>query len=391
MRKYRAFAQWFTKLPRLVAPRSPSFARLLADGHFLIPQPWVAAVATPACFLFGLVWGGRTWGYDRVFTESLPLIIVLCIFGFLSTNLGIAFVTGFALGDFLIGETRWSFDFSGRAEAFATEGFLAALVRVRAPMLIGYVLMFVLAVYIPHLTRLLILDIPRTTRLPKNYAAAVASLLNIVVVAVFIRFWAEAAAVLIRPLFTWQFVDPTVAAAYSLQNQSVWIVLAAVAATCLRFAIIWINYRSARRTEIVLAAERDLARAVHKPKKPKRIGKILAALVAAVTSTAALSGLFDNWLIPVVAFAVLLTIHLVRKDIITLPVEWWKRAVAKIPLLVRMGIGFIVISSLRDAFAGQYDNNFAPLASYLIGTTVLLVVLLPGPPLDSAGPEGVRP
>jgi hypothetical protein len=386
-----ASALWFVGLPRLVARRSRSLAHLLADGHFLLVQPWVAAAATPAPLLIGLVWGALTLDYDRVFSESLPLILVACIFGFLSTNLGVAFVIGFAFGDFFVGETRWSVEFSAHPEAFANEGLLAALVRLRAPMLIGYLLLFVLAVYIPRLARLLILDIPQTTRLPKNYAVAVASLLNITIVAIFVRLWAEAAAVLMRPLFTWRFQEPTVAAAYALQMQSGWIVLAAITATCLRFAVIWAAYLSPTSTQTIMAAEKDLAQAIPNQKKPKRAGKVTAALAAATISTAALSGLFDNWLIPVVAFAVFCTLHLVRKNIIPLPMEWWKRLVAKVPLLIRMGIGFIIISSLRDAFAGEYDNNFAPLASYLLGSIVLLVVLLPGPPLDSTAGTAVRP
>ena len=319
-------ALWFVGLPRLVARRTRPLAYLLADGHFLVAQPWLAAVATPASLLLGLVWGALTLDYDRVFSESLPLILVACIFGFLSTNLGIAFVTGFALGDFLIGETRWSVEFSAHPEVFANEGLLAALVRIRAPMLIGYLLMFVLAVYIPRLARLLILDIPQTTRLPKNYALAVGSLLNVIVVAVSVRFWAEAAAVLMRPLFTWRFQDPTVAAAYALQMQSGWIVLGAISATCTyRFAVIWAAYLSPPSTQLIMAAENDLARAVPSQKKPKRAGKVTAALVAAAISTAALSGLFDNWLIPVVAFAVFCTLHLLRKGIIPVPMEWWRR------------------------------------------------------------------
>jgi hypothetical protein len=383
-------ALWFVALPRFVARRSGSFAYLLADGHFLLARPWLAAVATPVSLLLGLGWGALTLGYARVFTESLPLMLVVCIFGFLSTNLGIAFVTGFALGDFFVGETRWSVEFSAHPEVFANEGLLAALVRIRAPMLIGYLLMFVLAVYIPRLARLLILDIPQTTRLPKNYAAAVASLLNIIVVAVFVRFWAEAAAVLMRPLFTWRFQDPTVAAAYALQMQSGWIVLGAVSATCLRFAIIWAAYLSRPSTQTIMAAEKALAQTIRSPKKPKRAARAAAALATAAISTAALSGLFDNWLLPVVAFAVFFTLHLVRKGIIPVPLEWWKRLVARVPLLVRMGIGFLILSSLRDAFAGEYDSNFAPLASYLIGSVVLLVVLLPGPPLDTGPGTAVR-
>lgn len=148
--------------------------------------------------------GALTLGYDRVFTESVWIVLIVTLAGFFATHLGLAFAIGFAVGDFLVGQRQWTLDRFG----ITGNDLLAGLLRVRLPLLIGYAILAAVAVYLPRLARALIADIPRIERLPKEATFAVVGLLNLIVVAVAARLWAEASAVLVRPLFTWQFQQP---------------------------------------------------------------------------------------------------------------------------------------------------------------------------------------
>jgi hypothetical protein len=47
--------------------------------------------------------------------------------------------------------------------------------------------------------------------------------------------------------------------------------------------------------------------------------------------------------------------------------------------VIRVAIGFVILTSLRNGFVGEYDSDFDRLAVYLLGSFVLLFALLPGP------------
>lgn len=381
---------WFVRVPRRTARRSRLLTETLADGHFLAAvRPRVIAVlATPMAAGAGLLFGAVSLGYDRVYTESLSILLLGCLLGFLSTNLGLSFVAGFAIGDFFVAETRWTVDLL-EDDVLAGEGVLAALLRIRMPMLIGYLLLAALCVYIPRIARLLVADIPQTTRLPKAPAFAIASLLNLIVVAIAVRLWAEATAILIRPLFVWQFQSPTIDAISPLQNQAHWLVLAAIAATGARFAILWSTYASDERTRRLLEVERGLAAPDPSGREPKQLPPALAAILGAGLSTLSMSGLIDNWLLTVLAFAVFAIMYLIRSDATPISINWWKKIAARVPVLLRLVLGFLILANLRDSFAGEYDEDFDRLALYLLGSVVMLVALLPGTPRHTA--EGGLP
>lgn len=343
----------------------------------------MATLATPLAAALGLIFGASSGGYDRVYTESLVILLLGCLLGFLSTNLGLSFVVAFAFGDFFIAETRWTTDLLDSG-AFAGSGVLAALLRIRLPMLLGYLLLAALCVYIPRIARLLVADIPQTTRLPKAPAFAIASLLNLIVVAIAVRLWAEATAVLIRPLFVWQFQPPTTDAISPLQNQAMWLVLAAIVATAARFAILWSIYASTEQTQRLLEVERSLAVPGPSGREPKRLPPVAVAILGAGLSTLSMAGLVDNWLLSVFAFAIFVTLYLIKSDATPISINGWKKVAARVPVLVRLVLGFLILANLRDSFAGEYDADFDRLALYVLGSIVLLFALLPGPPRPQA-------
>src|SRR5439155_22850011 len=98
---------WWIRLPRSAARLPGGVSAHLADGHFLAAFPVLGALATPAAAVTGLAFGGLRVGYSRSFSESLTLVVVSVVCGYLAGQLGAAFVAGFAIGDFFLGQTWW--------------------------------------------------------------------------------------------------------------------------------------------------------------------------------------------------------------------------------------------------------------------------------------------
>jgi hypothetical protein len=359
----------------------------LADGHFLAAAPSVARWAPPALFGVGLAGGALTLGYARVFSEALWIVLVAAAAGFLATQLGAAFVAGFAAGDFLVGQRVWNvsaFFASGPLD----DGLLAGLLRVRLPMLIGYALLAALAVYLPRLARLLIADIPRVENLPKPAAFGVALALNGLVVAVAVRLWAESSAVLVRPLFTWQGQRVSTVAVAVLQVRASWVVVVALLATVGRAALLWWVYGERARIERVVAVEEAVAQGPGHTPWTERAGPVPTALGAAALTTLVLAGVVESIWVAVALFAVFATLRLLREGLIPPRLDGWKRTAARIPILIRLAVALLVVDTVRRLFVDAGDQTFTPLALSLALSVAVLYLLLPGAPAAPGGPDG---
>lgn len=366
---------------------SRGLAFSLADGHFLAATSRTGSWAPPAVLLTGLVAGAGTIGYERVPTEALWIVLTACAAGFLATHLGLVFVAGLATGDFLLGQRVW---FASRLGGLLDEGLLAGLVRIRLPMLIGYALLAALAVYLPRLARSLLADLPRADRLPWQGAFAVAGVLNIVVVAVGARLWAEATAVLVRPLFTWRGARPAAEAVVTLQEQGGWVVLAAVAATIVRFAVLLWAHADTGRAGRVRAAEEALAGRDGRTPAVERAGPVTRSVAAAAGTTLILAGVIEAWWVAGVTFAVFLVLRLVRHGVIPPRLQRWRHVAARVPVLLRLAVALVVVDTLRRLFVDESAATFTPLALYVTGAVVVLYLLLPGPPAGSPARTGAR-
>jgi hypothetical protein len=367
--------RWFVTLPRVAARVSRGLAFSLADGHFLAAVPPVAAWAAPALGVLGFAGGALTLGYERVFSEALWIVLVAAAAGCLATSLGVAFTAGFAAGDFLVGQRQWSLPLVG--------DLLAGILRFRLPMLIGYALLAALAVLLPRLARALIADIPRTERLPKTAAFAILTALNVIILGVAVRLWAESSAVLVRPLFTWQGTTPTAVAVSTLQERSAWVVTAAVVAAIGRSALLWWVYAREERTRAVLEVEQAVAEGPGRTPLLERFGPALGSIGSAAVTTFVLAGVIERWWTAAVVFAVFLVLRLLRQGVIPPRLEGWKRTAARVPVLLRLALALLVADTLRRAFVDEFDVSFTRLALYLAASAVVLYLLLPGEPAEA--------
>ncbi len=383
---------WWVELPRRTTRLSVGSAFAVADGHFLAAYPVLGSLATPLATGTGLVIGAGTLGYARSFTESLTLILIGVALGYLATQLGVAFVAGFAVGDFVIGQPKWFFD-SVAGDGLFDDGVLAALVRLRLPMFIGYLLFAALIVGMPVLIRNLVEGLPGLNRLPGWMAFSVAGLLNVVVVYAGVRLWAGAAPVLIRPLYTWSsntllFGEPypsdfsvPVSAIEPLQRDGIWIVRVAVLATLLRLALLWLAWRRRRFAERMQSVETALAQPLPDgPSAVGRVGKVRTALIVAAVTTFVLAGMIASWWVAALFFAEFLLLRLLTSDVIRLPIEPWRRLLGRVPLLFRLAIALIVVQALAAVVLDEQAQTFTPMALYVAGALAVFVVLMPGQP-----------
>lgn len=371
---------WWLWLPRAAARVSRGLAFTLADGHFLAVVPRAGTWSPLALGLAGFVGGAFTLGYERVFSEALWIVLLAAATGFLATGLGLAFTVGFAAGDFLVGQRVWTLT---RFGGLLDEGLLAGILRVRLPMLIGYALLAALAAYLPRLARMLIADVPKTERLPRPLAFAIALVLNLLIVAVTTRLWAESSAVLVRPLFTWRFDQPTAAAVSTLQERSSWVIAVAVLAAAGRFALLWWISGDARRTERLREVEDAVAHGPGSTPWFERAGPVVPSIVAAAFTTFVLAGVIETWWVAAVLFGVFLALRLLREGLIPPRLHGWKHTAAQVPVLIRLAVALLVVDTLRRAFVDESDPTFTRLALYIAVSVIVLYLLLPGAPASS--------
>jgi hypothetical protein len=383
---------WWVTVPRRAYRLSPTVSTHLADGHFLAAYPVLGAAATPVATGLGLVFGAGRLGYYRSFSESLTLVLLAVAFGFAAGQLGAAFTVGFAVGDFLIGQQKWIYH--SRGHGLFANGFLAALIRVRLPMFIAYLLLASLVVVLPALIRRLLTDLPGVNRLRGHFGFGVAVILDALLVYLGTTVWVRAAAVLIRPLYTWSVrltvfghpvpPDRVVAreAVQTFQHDGVWIVRAAVLATLLRFALVWLTLQVRALHRRVQAVERELTAPVADVPAIGRVNPLLSAAGVAAVTTVMLAGLVQAWWVAVLFFVEFFLLRALSAGLVPPRLDRWRRLVARIPLVVRLAAALLTVQTIASSFIRPTDS-FTPTAMFIVVAVAVLYLLVPGAPKEA--------
>jgi hypothetical protein len=385
--------RWWIRLPRYATRLSRPISATLADGHFLAAWPVLGTIATPAALLTGLLFGALRIGYYRSFSESLTLVLVAVAFGFVAGQLGAAFVAGFAVGDFFIGQTSWIFHSS--ASGIMGNGLIPGLLRIRVPMLIAYLVLLSLAVALPALIRRLLQNLPGVNRLPSTVGFGVAVVLNVVLVYLGVRLYVNAAAVLIRPLYTWsvrltlfghpippeRVVAPE--AVQTFQRDGVWIIRVAIIATLVRFLFVWLTLQVPALRARLEAVERGLAQPATDRPLIERYGPWPALIASAIAGTLMLGGLIEVWWVAALFFVELLLLRALTAGLVPPRVNRWRRLVAHVPLVLRLAVALLTVQTLASAFVGR-TSSFTPMAVFVAAAVAVLYLLAPGEPRKAA-------
>jgi hypothetical protein len=398
---------WLT-VPRRAAARLPFLRDVAGDGHFLTVVPVVAVFLPIACLASGFWVGAHHWGYTFAATESVFLLSALVALGAFATQLGLLALVGFALGDFFVRFTTWSYtvvDLGGpidlspgatsdpvrRGGGLLDDGVVAGLWRVRIPLLIMYLVLGTGAVLVPRLARGVAGIALRSARVPPNLDWLVASFAYVVTVWLALSGWATSVPLLIRPYFTWKGGLagglPPAQATVPIQHFRKEIVAAAVIAAIVRQLVVLAidrNRRAAARVDIVVS----LAQPIRPPRPATRRRALLRAVAAALVATLMVSGTLERVWTWALAAAVFLAIALLRSELLpSRMLTAWRRLAERLPLLVRLVVILVAVRVVAGFLAGSVIASYESLAVFVILGALVSVLLLPPPELPPAEQE----
>lgn len=383
MSQSKPFLQWFVRfwwvqLPLRASRFSSKLPFTFLDGLYLAAWPAVASWAPLLALIAGLVIGWWHPGFEVVFSESLVVIMIAAIFGISSANLGLLFFVGFIFGDFFLHHTSWM-----QVGWRRNEGFLEHVGKVRIPLLIEYGLLYLLTVKIPMVTKALTAQL-RIPFLPLKIGFKVAASLYVLLTGVLVYFWTQTVPVLIRPVFTWISTNPPAKATVPLQHYEWVIIFVAIVIAVVRM---WLQGMTAFRSEVgkpLDELEQELRNLPPVRSLGDRINPWVSTAAASLWSVLMIAGIYKSLIDPVLIGALIYVLLAVRKHLIPVPFGVWAKWMDKIPLLIRLVIGFILIKIIASAILENMlrsTNTFRPLLLMTALSMVIIFLLTPQLPV----------
>lgn len=431
-RRDRLARLWWVGLPLVCRRLSASLTAYLLDGVWVFAFRQFAKVATPATFAVGLIFGVTTFGYDAAPFESILLVGAIVAVGTLGAHLGLAMVTGLAIGDFFLAGRDWVLDrpsFLGgtRSGGLFDDGLAGALARERVPLLIGYALLAFIAVGMPVLVKTMLAQLPirdkeegkteegdgddsdgsdeedadepdRPNKRPGFVASTgvqiVMSVAGHAVLTYFlVSFWVDAAPVLLRPLWTWpldqlESRDVSLALVQPLQRDGSIVLALAVMASLVRMGLQWHVRLDAARGARMSALQASLGRRFGSPRRSGKPRKLIRVAFRAAAGTLLLSGIVPTWADAVVLAGVLLVGGLFQSGIVPLPLGQWPATAQKIPLLFRI-VGAVVflrifVQAIAERVVELRANTFRTFLVVSVLGVLVFLLLLPAPRGETA-------
>jgi hypothetical protein len=360
---------WWAGLPRLFRRAAITPAAALTDGLYITLAPPAAAFLPPSVFGLGLLFGWLHPGFQNVFSESLPFLIVAVLIGILSANLGAMFLIGFAIGDYFLFYPGWMF-----------EKHLFSVILYRFAFVIEYALLATLLVQIPLLTKSLLGQCYKILQLGQAVGVVFAVLGHILLSMTLVFLWAQIVPVLIRPVFVWAGHQPSEEVMQHLQQGNVWLLVAAAAlASFVRMALQAVLAFSPEKTERLAKMEEANDLEEIRP-LTLRTPRIIRAFFAALWSALLLSGLYSDLGDGILIAAIIFALQLVRLSVLPLPaLATWSRWMDKIPLLARLVFGGAVVLGVSALILPAFwRESFRPMLFLIIFGLVLFYLLNPG-------------
>ncbi|MBW3615848.1 MAG: hypothetical protein KY439_11155 [Actinobacteria bacterium] len=386
---------WWVGLPLVCRRLSASLFAYLLDGVWIFAFRPLAAVATPVAAVAGVVVGATTAGYSVAPFESVLLVSLVVVVGTFSAHLGLALVTGLAVGDFFLVGRDWtieptsSFGLPTGSPGLLDEGLVGALARERLPLVIGYALLAVVAVGIPALVKGLLAQLPVPSRWPTGVQVGLSVAGHAGLTYFFVDFWVIATPVLIRPMWVWPLDQVStrsvsLALVQPLQGNGSVVVALAVAASLARMAVQWHVALDRRRAARMSALQERLRRWAGVPSPPGRIRRLGRVVWRTAAGTLLLAGMLATWADAVVLATVLFVAGLVQLGVVPVPMGEWPVTAARIPLLVRMAGALVFVRLLVQPLAERLvDPGAATFRTFLVMCVLAMLVfmaLLPAPP-----------
>jgi hypothetical protein len=389
----------WVRLPRRVARRFPGLGMVMTDGYTLVGLGDVAGLLPLLALAGGLLVGAIHLGFETAVTESLPIMLGFLAVGFLSSQLAVWGVTGFAVGDFFVNHSDWAVDLSSYDPLpQLSNPVVANLAVVRVPLLIEYLLLAALALGVPVTARVLTASLTMLVRLPDLIGVVVNGTLMAAIGFVSARFWVGIAPIVVLPMFKWEpdgLGGRAPAEAIStLQENEPWFAGVAVVAAIVRVVSIWALSRA--RPDTIEQAERDLLAPLdpRTTREPGVVSTIARTMVGALIGVLFLAGMIDELHVAGVLFAVFVGSGLLRSGVLGLPPRHWRELVNKVPLALRVAAQVVVMTVIGQAMLGSdvFENETLQVFVWPVAVaTVLAALLLPLPPVSPVEPAPAAP
>jgi hypothetical protein len=375
-------ALW-VRLPAAAARVSSGLAETMLDGSGALAIPALAMLVVPLAAAAGFAVGALHLTFETAFTESVLLMAAFAAVGIFSAHAGMWLLIAFAIGDFVLFHADWST--TPGAFGFGEQGtLLTHLAEVRVPLVIEYGVLSLLVVGIPLSVKGLLGRLRFPGRLGPDGQLRLALAAGGALTAALVFLWTQAAALLIRPLFTFTGSSPTDAAIVPLQRDGLVVVIVATVVALVRVAIqqrgVPPGPAAARmdRLEAELAARRMRGRPLL-----ARVPVTIRAVARAGWATLLLSGLYFEWADALIMGLILLGFTLARAGVVRLPLGRWPEIAAQLPVLLRLGLAFAIVFLIGnltiDLITGS--ETFRPLVVITgVSLAVFFLLIPPAPP-----------
>ncbi|MEN3310189.1 MAG: hypothetical protein V7603_6391 [Micromonosporaceae bacterium] len=363
-----ALALW-RRLPELAARLSGTLRVVLRDGDYLLSWPVVAALAPPLALLLGLLLGAVHPG--PVFSSSLAVVLVLAAVAGTGAALGCLALVGYAVGDLALHRH------AGVGHPYGAS-VVDTLLRTDAAALDTYLVLAGLVVVAPLVATAVRQRGQRLVR-PGTTRLAIGFVLAAVVQALLAYLWGQAAAYLIRPVWSFWNAAPDAGPIGILQHDGGWIALVTVLAV-------------AGRGALTLLAQRHPASPASPPhlrfRMPRRWPWPVPVALRAAVFTLLLSGLTGTAPGAAVVFALLVGLGALRYRVVP-ALESYVRVVDRVPLVLRVLacclVAYLLAVVVVRPAVSRGTTSFLPVLVAVLPPLLLAAFLFPARFPDGAG------
>lgn len=365
----RANDFWWTRLPSAASRLSLTLSAILSDGFYLSATPPLGAFAPPLALLLGLLVGWLHPGFagQEIFTASLFIMALMAVLGAFSSAIGWWICVGYVVGDFFL--------YNHDGYRYFQDSFVRQLVYARAPLLIIYLLLSMLLVFIPLMSRGLCVQ--TLSRFPRggNIVNVAAVVLQALVQGALVWVWANTVPTLIRPVYTWRGDIPTVEVMSPLQEHG-WVLI--VLATLCGAARVVLERRWLPRP-VVARRAKSLGDVLKGAATRRPLPAVVAVSLKVVLTTFILAGTLGTWL-DALALAFVLAFMLLARQYVVGRLQAWTQLVSRLPLLLRLAVGTVInyyVATQIITLMWDSTSTFRPIVVSVVISLAVLLLLLP--------------
>ena len=358
---------WSVDLPAWLDDWFPPVAHAVADGAWTAAWRGVAAFAPIVAFALGLISRLIFRDLNVAYTESLFFMLLVVAGATMSGTVGVGLLAGYIVQDLLLSSLVGPGATTGNA--------VIGGIGLFGGKLVSYLLLAIPAVILPQLARQLTGGAGLRALTDPRLRIAGAAVLDAVVCGALVFLWSQSMLVLIRPLFSLVGAELPSSVVRPVQQQWIWLVLAAMLAAAARVVVVRMYLPRSQRAGLVAYLQRRRFTGDH-PAMLERVPEVVRVAIATLVLTLVLAGTYEGWLDAIVAALVIGLLGLWRANLISripVPVKWALLVRNVHPLLRLLGatlagyvLTIIVVAPFWSAFSG--------LRLLLVGSLLTLLI-----------------